>query len=180
MFESSRPTSPSFRAEYATADDFCRLLERNPKSLYLLAFLLTADHDRAMRCFAETVADAAKETTVFKEWALSWIKRSLVKKAIGLVDPASSENRNPEGGTAGRAEVEQIDEIDAVTKLAPMERFVFVMSVLERYTNWDCSLLLGCSPKKVAVTRMRALRHLSEKNKQVPGMPSSEHLQVTA
>jgi hypothetical protein len=44
--------------------------------------------------------------------------------------------------------------IDTVTKLSPFERFVFVMSVLERYSHWDCSLLLGCSMNKVAQARM--------------------------
>jgi hypothetical protein len=48
----------------------------------------------------------------------------------------------------------------AVTQLPLLERFVFVMSVLERYSTWDCSLLLGCSMKKVAQARQRALSGL--------------------
>jgi glyoxylase-like metal-dependent hydrolase (beta-lactamase superfamily II) len=60
------------------------------------------------------------------------------------------------------------DAIDAVTKLAPLERFVLVMSILERYSAWDCSLLLGCSIKNVAVARMRALRRLPERNANFP------------
>ena len=31
-----------------------------------------------------------------------------------------------------------------MTKLPPFERFVLVISILERYSNWDSSLLLGC------------------------------------
>jgi len=40
------------------------------------------------------------------------------------------------------------------------ERFVFVMSILERYSYWDCSRLLECSMKKVAQARIGALRQL--------------------
>jgi hypothetical protein len=44
----------------------------------------------------------------------------------------------------------------------PFERFVFVMSILERHSNWDCSLLLGCSMTKIAQARMKALRRLPD------------------
>jgi len=36
------------------------------------------------------------------------------------------------------------------------------MSILERYSNWGCSLLLGCTVNKVAGTRMTALRRLPD------------------
>ncbi len=42
------------------------------------------------------------------------------------------------------------------------EPFVFVMSVLEIYSDQDCSVLLGCSRQDVGETRMRALLHLAE------------------
>src|ERR1700676_2750496 len=44
----------------------------------------------------------------------------------------------------------------------PFERFVSVMSILERHSNWDCSLLLGCSMTKIAQARMKALRRLPD------------------
>jgi hypothetical protein len=42
------------------------------------------------------------------------------------------------------------------------------MSILERYSIWDCSLLLGCSMKKVIQARMRALRHGSNPDARFP------------
>ena len=36
-------------------------------------------------------------------------------------------------------------EVSAILELAHLERFVFVMSVLERYSDHDCSILLGCA-----------------------------------
>jgi hypothetical protein len=49
-----------------------------------------------------------------------------------------------------------------VTKLADFERFVFVMSVLERYPTWECALLLGCGMNEVPQGRMRALCRLAD------------------
>ena len=52
--------------------------------------------------------------------------------------------------------------IALILRLEYFERFVFVMSVLERYSDQDCSVLLGCSRQDVGETRMRALLHLAE------------------
>jgi hypothetical protein len=57
--------------EYATADDFRRIFDENMNSLYLLAFLLTADHGRAEQCFVSGLEDAVGGNPVFKEWAHS-------------------------------------------------------------------------------------------------------------
>jgi DNA-directed RNA polymerase specialized sigma24 family protein len=48
----------------------------------------------------------------------------------------------------------------AVLRLNPFERFVFVMSVLEGYSDRDCSLLLGSSTRDVVAAKARALEHL--------------------
>jgi len=68
------------------------------------------------------------------------------------------------------------------SKLEAFERFVFVMSILERYSNWDCSLLLECSMNKVAQPRMKALRRLPDLAAPFPramGLPL-RRLEVTA
>ena len=51
-------------------------------------------------------------------------------------------------------------EVCAIVELAPLERFVFVMLVLERYSEHDCSILLGCSRRDVATALAGALQHL--------------------
>jgi DNA-directed RNA polymerase specialized sigma24 family protein len=73
-------------------------------------------------------------------------------------------------------------EIDTVTRLAAFERFVFVMAILERYSNRDCARLLGCSMNKVAQARMRALRQLAELAALVPRSegPPLLRLEITA
>jgi DNA-directed RNA polymerase specialized sigma24 family protein len=170
MYPARKVETTGFRADYAKRTDFCGVFERELKSLYLLAFLLTANHKEAEQCFTLTADEAFKEQAVFKEWVGPWVKRCLIKNAIRIVSPMSarsSEKRNVwstlQDATRGDS------EIDAVTQLAPLERFVFVMSILERYSAWDCSLLLGCNMNKVAQARVRALGGLPEISALFPG-----------
>jgi len=169
MFRLEKVETASFRADYAKRADFCELFEREMKALYLLAFLLTANHQDAEKCFAAAVDEALEEQSVFKEWAESWVKRSLVRNAIGIVSPVSTRSGGKrELWNRGQEEAHGDNEIDSLTQLAPLERFVFVMSILERYSIWDCSLLLGCGMKKVVQARMRALRGRSNPDARFP------------
>jgi hypothetical protein len=128
------------------------------KPLYLLAFLLTANHKQAEQCFASSVEEALKERAVFKEWARSWVKRTLIEKAIEIVSPVSDRpGEKLDLWRAAHSETPGQDQIDAVTKLAPLERFVFVISILERRSHSDCALLLGCTMNRVVEARTRAL-----------------------
>ncbi|MGD1024697.1 MAG: hypothetical protein ABR880_18065 [Candidatus Sulfotelmatobacter sp.] len=162
MFRPKKTTIADFRADYATRADFCEVLEQDLQPLYLLAFLLTGNHEKAEQCFAMTVEEAQKEQTVFKDWTRYWIKRRLVENAVRIVSPMSgksSERREiwtlgQQGGSTG-------DEINAVTQFPPLERFVFVLSILERYSHWECSVLLACSTKNVIQLQALALRRLS-------------------
>ena len=38
-------------AEYATAQDFCQIFDKDMSGLYLLSLLLTGDHEKAEQCF---------------------------------------------------------------------------------------------------------------------------------
>jgi len=52
--------------------------------------------------------------------------------------------------------------IATVLALGDFERFVFVLSVLERYSDQDCSILLSCSREEVRTARVRAILQISE------------------
>lgn len=162
MLRSSKPDIATFRADYANRADFCEVFEKEMKPLYLLAFLLTANHKQAEQCFASTVEEALKEQAVFKEWARSWVKRTLIEKAIEIVSPVSDRPGERRDLWSAGHETPGQDQIDVVTKLAPLERFVFVMSILERHSHSDCALLLGCSTNKLAQARTTALRLLPD------------------
>jgi hypothetical protein len=43
-----------------------------------------------------------------------------------------------------------------VLGLRPFERFAFILSVLEGYSDLDSALLLGCTRQALVVARMRA------------------------
>jgi DNA-directed RNA polymerase specialized sigma24 family protein len=149
------------RAGNANRPDLCKVLERGLKPLYLLAFLLTANHKTAEQCFAATVEQALNEPAVSKDRVRSYFKRSLITNAIAeLAPPSAAGSEEAAPWSRGQQKAVGDDEIGAVTRLPPLERFVFVMSVLERYSDGECSLLLGCSTRNVALARMRALRRL--------------------
>lgn len=167
---------PDFRADYTSPLDFCKLLEQELKPLYLLAFLLTANREKAEQCFAATVEQAMEEHTVVKEWARSWIKRCLIRNAVAMVFHTSDDSiEDREFWSATQYTAAGVDsEIDAVTQLPALERCVFIMSILERYSDCECSVLLGRSAKNVAEARMRALRRLPGPVALAPGGEPSD------
>jgi len=148
---------------YATRSDFCRIFDGDMNRLYLLSLLLTGDRTLAEQCFVGGLHIAQEGNYVFKQWAESWARRATIQNAIRMIRPL----RAGDGfhSTADRdtddAKPEQA-EIAAVVELPVFERFVFVMSVLESYSDKECSLLLGCTRGDVAAARTRALERLGK------------------
>ena len=152
---------------YAASSEFCTAFTEHMASMHLLSFLLTAEPTKAEECFVCGLGDCVEGSYVFRDWAQSWARRTILQNAIRLLAPhknhstvaeAPSEpvscsfGRTPEAGYA----------IGSILRLEDFERFVFVMSVLEKYTDQDCSVLLGCARQDIAETRMRALLHVAE------------------
>src|SRR5882724_10337605 len=90
MFGNEKPGTANLQEDYALHSDFCEVFEKSMQSLYLLAFLLTANHKEAEQCFVSTVEETFKGQAVFKGWVRSWVKRCLIKNAIQIVFPASA------------------------------------------------------------------------------------------
>lgn len=149
------------KSEYATVEDFCAVFAKGVDELYQLSFLLAADHDKAQQCFVEGLEEAVQENHVFKEWARSWAKRAIIQNAIRELKPRPPATRfslaPPPYAVALPSDQDRHFEVDDVLALADFERFVFVMSVLERYSEHDCSLLLKCSPREIREARLRAI-----------------------
>ena len=143
---------------YATSDDFCRIFSEEMNSLYSLAFLLTADAKKAEQCFVAGIGYSVESNAVFREWARSWARRTIIQHAIRTMKPAQETLTIVETEPV-RLEVEP--RLRAILKLGVLERFVFVMSVLEGYSYQDCSILLGCSRQTVVNARASALEHLA-------------------
>ncbi len=148
--------------EYATAADFCRIFAQDMKSLFLLALLLTGDHEQAEQCFVAALENATNRRTVFREWARSWARRAIIQSALDMINPRP---RPAEEApiSAVQEESGQRIEIATVLSLEPFERFVFVMSVLEGYSRHTCAILLGTMRREVIEARTRALNQLGQK-----------------
>jgi DNA-directed RNA polymerase specialized sigma24 family protein len=156
------PTSTA----YTTSADFCKIFADEMSSLYMLGFLLTADQAKAEQCFVAGIGDCVEGNSVFKEWARSWARRTIVQHAIQRMAPAEGRRRvasaaAPSVGGVLTAESVNRTPLDAILKLDTLERFVFVMSVLEGYSYQDCSILLGCPRQAVVDARARALESLT-------------------
>src|SRR4029077_20376207 len=99
-----------------------------------------------------------------KEWAHSLARRSIIQSAIRLTSPLQLRQSAMQDLAAVRVldelPSELHAEVSAILKLAPLERFSFVMSTLARYSDHECSILLGCSPKDANAARVRALQQL--------------------
>lgn len=162
MFHHEQQAVANFRSDYARRADFCEVLERDIKLFYLLTFLLTTNHKDTEECLEAVIEDAFRENSVFKGWVRPWVKRCLIKKAAQIVfshDGRSKERRNLwwEALSAPRV----TDVVNAVTGLEALQRFAYVVSVLEGYSAKDCSLLLDCTMQSVVRLRTQATCRLA-------------------
>ncbi len=159
MLPQEREIAAGNRKEYALSRDFCRIFAEDMDGLYTLCLLLTADPAKAERCFGLALEDCLGSTRVFKDWAHSWARRAAVRKAVQMIQPAP-ESRFVPGlsqenapGSVSKADV----PLAAIFQLKTFERFVFVMSVLERCSDHDGTVLLGCSRADYLRARSKAL-----------------------
>jgi DNA-directed RNA polymerase specialized sigma24 family protein len=156
---------------YATSADFCRIFYQDMNNLYVLSLLLTADDEKAEECFVRGLEDSAGGTSVFKEWADSWARRTIIHNAIRVSQPQSTGDFIPNPASSrGAAGIPA--EIAAIVDLPVFERFVFVLSVLEYLSDHECSLLLSCARREVITARSRALQRIAN-------LVEFDHHQVT-
>lgn len=166
---------------YATGLEFCRIFQEDMRALYLLAFLLTRDHEQAEACFTQSMEDCFNGSPVFVEWARTWARRVVIMNAIRLCVPRELDahsNINPPEDTNFVN-----PEIAAVLSLPAFERFVFVVSVLERYSDQECSLFLDCGRRAVHLARIRALEQIASQSpfdRQVDGSCACSQRQTEA
>jgi DNA-directed RNA polymerase specialized sigma24 family protein len=146
---------------YASSGDFLRIFHEERDGLSRLSFLLTADHEKAQQCFVSGLEDSVKENSVFKEWVRSWARRAIIQCAVRVINPRPTQEEVAPGfNGSGKTPAGEPPEIAAVLELAPFERFVFVISVLEHYSEHECSILLGCSRRDVIAARLRAVQQI--------------------
>jgi hypothetical protein len=94
---------------YASHEDFHTIFNEDLKELYRLSFLLTRDLAKAERCFVSGLEDCVSGNPVFREWARSWAKRTIVQNAIRELKPRPSQSNSPLSG-AMFSDVDQISK----------------------------------------------------------------------
>jgi hypothetical protein len=146
-------------SRYATATDYYRIFVEEMDSLYLLAFLLTADKEVAEQTVVAGLGECIERVGVFLERARSSARRAIVKDAIRKIRPVPPEDANEFFGSAKVPEtVGARTPFAIIASLRAFERFVFVMSVLEGQPDEDCQSLLSCSRQDIVMARKAAMK----------------------
>ncbi len=141
----------------ATCEEIRRMFTDEVTSLHLLALLLTADQMKAEQCFVGGLEDCVQGNTGFSTWARAWAVRTIIKNAVEMISPASAQSGTQTTSPIHGSESGISAVIASITELEPLERFAFVISVLEGYPVSDCATLLHCSADDVVDARSRAL-----------------------
>jgi hypothetical protein len=162
MLEQPTPIFDDRPTTYATGIDCWNILTDEMHSLYLLSFLLTADPDKAEQCFISGMGECEEEIGVFMTWAQASARRTILKRAIRIIMPAPERADDLSfAHLRGSAASGKSNLFDSIVGLNAFERFVYVMSVLERQSDADCSALLRCSRRDVIIARELAVERLA-------------------
>lgn len=145
----------SLRSSYAGKRDFCAIFEHDMNTLYSLALLLTAKHDTAEQVFLAAFNECLEGADVFAGWERSWTRRAIMKHAIRFVRPRQDDSDVAMDASSATAVPARLLE------LRPFDRFVFAMTVLERYTVRETAVFLNCMPSDVEKARVRVLQAIA-------------------
>ena len=144
---------------YANASDFCAIFAANIDSLYALALLLTGNHEEAEACFTQALEDCMSGNKVFKPWAESWSRLSVIERALRMKSP-----RVVEAAAAmafGEATSTALpSELASVLRLDAFRRFVYVLTVLEKYSVRDAAILMKHPKRAIEAARLQAIEIL--------------------
>ena len=147
---------------YPNVTDFLRTFNKEMHSLYLLSFLLTADHDKAEQCLVSAMGECVEGIVVFMDWARSWTRAAVIKHAILMIKPAPEHADYVSFTSLNRSAVSpETNPFATILLLDAFERFVFVMSILEEQSDEECSILLRCSRREIMMARLLALKRQS-------------------
>ena len=150
---------------YASVADFCRIFKEDMAGLYTLALMLAADPENAEQLFVSGLEDSAASSPVFREWARSWARRTIVKNAVRQIAPGVGEANGISRAARRDAAIPALPglaaEMYAVLGLSAFERFAFILSVLEGYSDQDSALLLGCTRRVLIAARVRAEQQIA-------------------
>lgn len=149
------------RGEYVS-----KTVAENLNGLYQLSLLLTGNHEKAQRCVVAGIEEFVRGNRAFNQWAHSWAKRIVIENAIRELKPHPRLAHSKSGETvfpyAGHLSTPPGGhfELEAILALDPFDRVVFVISVLEHYSEHACARFLECSVSEIREARTHALDEL--------------------
>ena len=156
---------------YATSVDFCQMFAAEIDGLYQLALVLTVDPKTAEQAFVAGLEDSLNSNHVLKQCTHSWAKLMVIQHAIRLVQPRPTDSGlvaalmfSGQERKETRCSKNHFD-LSSVLSLAPFERFVLVITVLERHSDHECALLLNCFALEVRQARANALGQLANSDR---------------
>jgi hypothetical protein len=91
-FHFTRRPATDCKNDYATSQCFCDLFAEEANGLYLLSFLLTADHRKAEQCFAASPDDCVRGGH-FSRVVTFMGQRVIAQNAIQIVAPHGDSTR---------------------------------------------------------------------------------------
>jgi hypothetical protein len=164
--ESTERAAQLKAAEYASEQDFCKIFNTDMQSLYVLALVLTANHTEAEQAFVAALNDCLGATGTFKPWAASRSRLAVIQRAIKNMEPALTGSKN--AIRQGEAlPVGLSSDVATILRLDAFHRFVFVLTVLEKYSVRDCAILLRRRVPEIEATRLRAMAIVAGHERQI-------------
>jgi DNA-directed RNA polymerase specialized sigma24 family protein len=152
----------SHTREYAGTDDFLLFFRSEKAVLCRLALLLTADAELVEHCLVRALSECMSYTSVSKNWVPIWARRAVIRNAIrfifdqGLFLVMVRGFKGAELTLSTQELHETLRDSVAITDLPDLERFAYVICVLENYSVHDCALLLGKPTREVHEAKLRA------------------------
>jgi hypothetical protein len=142
--------------EYVSVDNSA---EEFIEGMCLLSFLLTADRETAETCFSSALQDYLEAQGGFMDWAKQEGRQAVIRNAVQMMRPAPKPGFGWPFHTTARPLVSAAYQpFTAITSLSTFERFVFVLSALEGFSEEECAALLQCTFQEVARGREVAER----------------------
>lgn len=166
---SNQATQRNLRPSRFPARNFCAIFEKDMHRLYSLALLLTGEHRLAEQCFQLALKQCIEGPDIFCGWEESWCRRAIVKQAIQLVRPKPGDSDE----ALSTVRPHSADTPSRLLALEPFARFVFAMTVLEKYTVREAAAWLNTVPSQVAKTRIRVFEALGSP---APVFPPNEQV----
>jgi DNA-directed RNA polymerase specialized sigma24 family protein len=137
----------------AAPEDFEQIFAKQNTDLLRLSLQLTVDAEKAETCLVLAMRDCFFGSSISISRAHAWARRMVIRNAIRLVWGTPNDilcNAEYEfylqpSGDALASSRESI----AILGLPVLDRLVFVICVLERYSIPDCAVILGKTPCEV-------------------------------